>query len=415
MTAGRHVTVEADGGARGNPGPAGYGAVVLGPDGEVLAERQGGLGTTTNNVAEYTGLIEGLRAAAEVGAGSVDVRLDSKLVVEQMNGRWRIKNETLRPLAARAAELAAGFERVTYSWIARERNTRADALANEAMDRQADGAQPEADEAGDARAPCEAGTSGEQPAGGSGEGGDVEGDTQARQGALFADTCGTDRAVKPAPATWSGAAGAPTRLYLLRHGQTELSADRRYSGRGDVPLTELGAWQASAAAKRLSGLLPGESGGSVSVIASPLRRAVATAEAVTGMLGGSVRTHDGLLETDFGRWEGLTFSEAAERDPRLHRAWLGDATIEPPGGESFEQVHRRVRGVLDELLDARAGQEVVVVSHVTPIKSVLRLALAGGPELLYRIHLDLASLSIVEFYPDGNASVRLVNDTSYLA
>src|SRR5690606_27155972 len=94
------VIVEAHGGSRGNPGPAGYGAVVLDADGErVLAERKGGLGVTTNNVAEYTGLIEGLRAAAELGATRVDVRMDSKLVVEQMCGRWKIKHPSLQPLA----------------------------------------------------------------------------------------------------------------------------------------------------------------------------------------------------------------------------------------------------------------------------------------------------------------------------
>ena len=128
------VVIEADGGSRGNPGPAGYGAVILDTDGEVLLERQGGLGVTTNNVAEYRGLIAGLEAAAELGATEVDVRMDSKLVVEQMSGNWKIKHPNLRPLAAAAAELAAGFASVTYAWIPRAANTRADALANEAMD-----------------------------------------------------------------------------------------------------------------------------------------------------------------------------------------------------------------------------------------------------------------------------------------
>jgi ribonuclease H / adenosylcobalamin/alpha-ribazole phosphatase len=133
------VRVEADGGSRGNPGPAGYGSVVLDPDsGEVLAERQGGLGVTTNNVAEYTGLINGLKAAAELGAAEVDVRMDSKLVVEQMSGRWQIKNPALQGLAAQAEELAGTFARVGYEWIPRARNGHADRLANAAMDAQAE-------------------------------------------------------------------------------------------------------------------------------------------------------------------------------------------------------------------------------------------------------------------------------------
>ncbi|RQX21274.1 bifunctional RNase H/acid phosphatase, partial [Micromonospora ureilytica] len=111
----RVVSMEADGGSRGNPGPAGYGAVVRDPDtGEVLAERSESLGTATNNVAEYQGLIAGLTAAAELGAAEVDVRMDSKLVVEQMCGRWQIKHPGLRPLAAQAAALVGRFSAVRF-------------------------------------------------------------------------------------------------------------------------------------------------------------------------------------------------------------------------------------------------------------------------------------------------------------
>lgn len=132
------VTVDADGGARGNPGPAGYGAVVRDTaTGAVLAERKGGLGTTTNNVAEYQGLIAGLTAARELGASEVAVRMDSQLVIEQMTGRWKIRHPRLQTLATQAKALAAGFDRVTFEWIPRDRNTHADRLANEAMDAQA--------------------------------------------------------------------------------------------------------------------------------------------------------------------------------------------------------------------------------------------------------------------------------------
>ncbi len=133
------VQMEADGGARGNPGPAGYGAVVRdAATGEVLAERSAAIGVATNNVAEYSGLIAGLTAAAELGARQVDVRMDSKLVVEQMSGRWRIKHPGLQPLARQAAALVRGFDAVRFSWIPRERNKHADALANAAMDAAAD-------------------------------------------------------------------------------------------------------------------------------------------------------------------------------------------------------------------------------------------------------------------------------------
>jgi broad specificity phosphatase PhoE/ribonuclease HI len=377
------VIVEADGGSRGNPGPAGYGAVVKdAATGEVLAERQDSLGIATNNVAEYSGLLAGLRAATELGASVVDVRMDSKLVVEQMSGRWKIKNATLQPLAMEARNLAANFDRVRFEWIPRARNAHADRLANQAMDAQAAGRPANDPSSGRDESP-----------------GKADRDDQDRI----------------SPSRWTGAQGTPTRLMLLRHGQTEMSVHRRYSGRGDVPLSELGERQAAAAAKRLAGLdgLIGD-GDAVPVVSSPLTRAKQTAQAVADALGGRVETHQGLVETDFGEWEGLTFAEAAQRDPALHSDWLGDTSVPAPGGESFDAVHRRVRRARDDVIARYGGRTVVLVSHVTPIKSLLRMGLDAGPSLLFRLHLDLASLSIVEFYPDGNASVRLVNDISHL-
>ncbi|MGA5326487.1 reverse transcriptase-like protein, partial [Streptomyces griseoincarnatus] len=131
----REFVVEADGGSRGNPGPAGYGAVVSdAATGETLAEAAEYIGVATNNVAEYRGLLAGLRAARELDPDArVRVRMDSKLVVEQMSGRWKIKHPAMKPLAAQAATVFPP-DRVTYEWIPRERNTHADRLANEAMD-----------------------------------------------------------------------------------------------------------------------------------------------------------------------------------------------------------------------------------------------------------------------------------------
>ena len=132
----RRLVVEADGGSRGNPGPAGYGAVVRDAvTGEVLAEVSESIGRATNNVAEYSGLIAGLRAAAAIARGAdVEVRMDSKLVVEQMSGRWQIKHPDMRPLAAKARETARALGRVSYTWVPRSRNAHADRLANQAMD-----------------------------------------------------------------------------------------------------------------------------------------------------------------------------------------------------------------------------------------------------------------------------------------
>lgn len=355
------VIVEADGGARGNPGPAGYGAVVWDADhARVLGERKEAIGHTTNNVAEYRGLIAGLEEAARLGATEVEVLMDSKLVVEQMSGRWKVKNPDIAKLHQQASALVGRFDRVSFTWIPRADNSHADRLANEAMD-----------------------------------------------AAAGMSTAKEDR--KSNPSAWTGARGAPTRLLLLRHGQTELSVERRYSGRGNPALTELGRRQAQAAAEYL-----GRKGGIAGVVTSPLQRAYDTAAAAAKVLGLDVVVDDDLIETDFGAWEGLTFAEASQQDPELHTRWLRDTSLAPPGGESFDEAARRVARAQQRILGDYPGETVLVVSHVTPIKSLLRMALDGGANILYRLHLDLASLSIAEFYPDGAASVRLVNQTAYL-
>ncbi len=358
------VIVEADGGSRGNPGPAGYGAVVWTADhNTVLAERKQAIGRATNNVAEYSGLIAGLEEAAKLGASEVDVNMDSKLVVEQMSGRWKVKHPDMVPLHQQATALSTRFDRVAYTWVPRAKNGHADRLANEAMD---------------AAAELET---------------QVEAKTEQR----------------PNPAGWTGARGAPTRFHLLRHGQTELSVERRYSGRGNPALTDLGRRQAEAAAQFVA-----TTGGIAAVISSPLQRAYDTAEAAAKALGLDVSVDADLIETDFGGWEGLTFGEAAERDPELHKRWLRDTSVAPPDGESFDAAAERVGRARARIISEHPGETVLLVSHVTPIKTLLRMALDAGPSILYRLHLDLASLSIAEFYPDGAASVRLVNQTSYL-
>jgi ribonuclease H / adenosylcobalamin/alpha-ribazole phosphatase len=365
------VLVEADGGSRGNPGPAGYGSVVWTADrSTVLAESKQAIGHATNNVAEYRGLIAGLEEAAKLEATEVAVAMDSKLVVEQMSGRWKVKHPDLAELNASARAVASRFERVSYTWIPRAQNSHADRLANEAMD-----AAAEAEDA-----------------------------AQSGNVAKTAKTTET-----PSPPGWTGARGRATRLLLLRHGQTELSVQRRYSGRGNPSLTELGRQQADAAARYLA-----YRGGISAVVSSPLQRCYDTATAAAKALGLDLTVDDDLIETDFGAWEGLTFAAAAERDPELHRQWLRDTSTEPPGGESFDHVNQRVCRARDRIVGEYEGTTVLVVSHVTPIKMLLRLALDAGPGILYRLHLDLASLSIAEFYPDGASSVRLVNQTGYL-
>lgn len=370
------VVVEADGGSRGNPGPAGYGALVRDADsGELLREIAAGIGTASNNVAEYSGLIAGLEAAIDLGASDVEVRMDSKLVVEQMSGRWKVKHPDMQVLAKQAAALVRRLPAVRFTHIRRELNAHADRLANQAMDDQL---------AGRAWTPRDghAATSAARVAA-----------SMASNNALYG---------------WSAPTGSPTVAMLLRHGETPLSIERRFSGRGDVALTDRGQAQATAAAERLA------TAGIDAIVSSPLRRTQQTAAAVAERLGLDVSIEEGFAETDFGDWEGLTFGEIGKASPEALREWLDDQSIAPPGGESMNAVAARVAEARARTIAAHSGQTIVVVSHVTPIKSMLRDAIGAPLDAIYRLHLDPASLSIIDWFDDRPGVVRLMNGTGHL-
>jgi probable phosphoglycerate mutase len=206
--------------------------------------------------------------------------------------------------------------------------------------------------------------------------------------------------------------GTPATFVLLRHGETPLTPQKRFSGSGgsDPALSDVGRHQAERVAEALAAR-----GTVQDIVSSPLARCRETAGIVAARLGLDVRIEDGLRETDFGAWEGLTFAEVRERYPDDMNAWLSSPDAEPTGGgESFEAVARRVAAVRDKLLAAHPGRTVLLVSHVTPIKTLVRLALGAPPESLFRMELSAASLSAVAYYADGNASVRLLNDTGAL-
>ncbi|MFE7858948.1 bifunctional RNase H/acid phosphatase [Streptomyces sp. NPDC057403] len=399
----REFIVEADGGSRGNPGPAGYGAVVLdAATGETLAEAAEYIGVTTNNVAEYRGLLAGLRAAYGLDpSASVHVRMDSKLVVEQMSGRWKIKHPDLKPLAMEAARVFPA-ERVTYEWIPRERNKHADRLANEAMDAGGRGEQWSA-----AESTAELDSAAESLGGGAAVADDA--------GAGSAGKAAADARAATAVASpgWAPAdMGAPATFVLLRHGETPLTPQKRFSGSGGTnpALSEVGREQAERVGAALA-----RRGTVQAIVASPLARTRETAAIVARHLGLEVSVEDEIRETDFGAWEGLTFGEVRERYPDDLTRWLADPTFAPSGGgESFAATATRIAAARDKLVAAYAGRTVLLVSHVTPIKTFVQLALGAPPEALFRMELSAASLSAVAYYTDGNASVRLFNDTSHL-
>ncbi|HEY3556427.1 MAG TPA: bifunctional RNase H/acid phosphatase [Kribbella sp.] len=364
-----HVIVEADGGSRGNPGPAAYGALVRDPaSGKIIAQQGKTLGIATNNVAEYSGLVAGLELAAEYAPdASIEVRMDSKLVIEQMAGRWKIKHPDLQPLAIKAQALAPfGTE---WTWVPRAKNAAADALANNALDGVPIPLQPVAVPA---TAPAAKQPSDQQ---------------KAMRG-------------------WGAPGEPPTQLIFLRHGETPHTAEKRFSGSGgdDPALSETGRAQAAAAAAYLSRL-----GGIDAVVTSPMRRARETASVVAERLGLGAVVDDGWVECSFGDWDGHTFAEVQEKWPDALNAWLESTTASPPGGESFDTCARRARAARDGLLARYPGKKVVVVTHVTPIKLMVRSVLQAPMSALFRMELRPASLTEVAWFADGLASLRSFN------
>jgi broad specificity phosphatase PhoE/ribonuclease HI len=375
---GERFVVEADGGSRGNPGPAAFGTVVRNASGQVLMEIAETLGRTTNNVAEYRGLIAGLEAIHQLAADAqIEARLDSKLVVEQMSGRWKIKHPEMRELAIRARS-AHPPELVTYTWVPREKNRAADRLVNAALDGTWD------------------------------------------PGAALTEDASEDEPVMTAVPTgllpgtlpgWSPQVGVTTTTLLLRHGHTHHSAAKRFSGAGgdDPALNDLGVSEARAAAQSLA-----QRGGIDVIVTSPMRRTRQTADVVASAMACSVMEEPDFRECDFGAWEGFTFAEVQERWPEELDAWLRSTSVAPPDGESFDAVLARVDDGLARLRRDHAGQTVLVVSHVTPIKALVRAALGVDASVLFRMELLPASISTIRWYEDGAASLTGFNDVSHL-
>lgn len=384
----RRLVVEADGGSRGNPGPAAYGSLVRdAATGALLATHAEFIGVASNNVAEYGGLVAGLRLALEIDPDAlIEVRMDSKLVVEQMSGRWQIKHEDMKRLAAEARAVVPAA-RVRYTWVPREQNKDADRLANEALDDAARGAAWRGSAVPGRPAPADEVASAQH------------------------DAPGSDPVVAPSQPQPPPDVGEATTLLMLRHGVTAYTPERRFSGRGgaDLPLTAQGRAQALAAAEAVAAV-----GGVDVVVASPLRRTLETAQHVADRLGVGVRVDDGWVECAFGEWDGLTGAEVAERWPAELAAWQASTAVAPPGGEPFDEVERRVRVARDRTLARHPRARVLVVTHATPIKQMVRLALGSAPESLWRMDSSPASLTTVRWWTDGGASVGSYNETGHL-
>ena len=385
MTKPVNLIVEADGGSRGNPGPAGSGAVVINADtGEVILEIARFIGVATNNVAEYLALKAGLEGALEINpAARILVRMDSKLVIEQMSGTWKIKHPDMIQLASVVQEIARGRE-IKFMWIPREENSRADALANKAMDESADSTIS------------------------------AEGEIPRAPLAEFNQTA-------PSSVRAPGNVTAPlTTVVLIRHGRTHLTESKRISGRGgeDPKLSELGRLDARLAAQAVSQI--GKSGpwsflNPVSaIVASPIQRTLDTANIIANEIGLSVSTNENIEEISFGDWDGSTNDEVKQKWPQEFSAWQGSWEAAPPNGESLAEFDQRVIKGLFEIVHANAGKTVAVVSHVMPIRGIARRAMDGGVSAYWSPQISPCSISILRFWGDQAAEVITLNSTAHL-
>ena len=380
-----NLIVEADGGSRGNPGPAGSGAVVINADsGEVILEIARFIGVATNNVAEYLALKAGLEGALEINpAARILVRMDSKLVIEQMSGSWKIKHPDMIQLAAEVQKIVQGHE-VKFMWIPREENSRADALANKAMDESADSTIS------------------------------AEGEIPRAPVAEFNQTA-------PSSVRAPGNVTAPlTTVVLIRHGRTHLTESKRISGRGgeDPKLSDLGRIDARMAAQAVAQI--GKSGpwsflNPVSaIVASPIQRTVDTANIIANELGLSVSTNVNIQEISFGDWDGSTNDEVKQKWPSEFAAWQGSWDVAPPNGESLAEFDERVIRGLYELVDAHPGKTVAVVSHVMPIRGIARRAMDGGVSAYWSPQISPCSITILRFWGNQAAEVITLNSTAHL-
>jgi ribonuclease H / adenosylcobalamin/alpha-ribazole phosphatase len=387
-----NLIIEADGGSRGNPGTSGSGAVVINRGtGEILIEISEYIGVATNNVAEYRALLAGVTEALALDPEChLEVRMDSKLVIEQMSGAWKIKHPDMQALAIKVHQVLSGHS-VKWTWIPREQNSRADALANKAMDTK----RSEVLHAGS--------------------------QTDLAPAAPIASVVEFNSELPSSVRAPGGVTKPLTTVILVRHGRTALTESKRISGgTGDDPeLSVAGEQDAAAVASELAKV--GKSGvwshlpPIAAIVTSPMARTRGTAERIGAALGLDPIVHEGIREISFGSWDGLTNDEAKAQDPQLWEAWRGSWEVAPPGGESLRGFDDRIRVSKNQILERFPGQTVVVVAHVMPIRGFLRAAFDADIAGYWRPQVSPCSISVLRLWGNEAAEIISVNATHHLA
>ncbi len=355
----RHFQITADGGSRGNPGPAGYGAVVT-ENGKILAELYATIGIASNNVAEYSGLIAGLEHAHTLDPeATIDVKMDSKLVVEQMSGRWQIKHPDMRELAKRARGIHP-LSLITFGWIPRDQNSHADRLANKALD------------------------------------GEMQESTLIQKNFLHARLTSDE---------------VPTTIILIRHGETPLTPERRFSGAGgsNPGLSEKGREQARAVGRELARRNPDR------LLVSPMQRTRDTADEITNFVKLVPTFDESWIEAAFGKWDGLTPNEVEVQFPDEFKAWVSDPWYAQGGGEAYAATAERVAISLIKVAAEYPGLTVAIVTHNVVVKGAVCVALGTPIDSIFHVDIAPCSITTIKIWPsDGLMALMSMSEQAQI-
>ena len=365
------IYVYCDGASRGNPGPASYGVHIEDESGGTIADLGEGLGHQTNNYAEYQGVIAALRFLTSTEHRLITIRLDSKLVVEQLSGRWKVKSPEMRELVFEASQLLGAFD-ATLQWIPREQNSIADAMANQALD---------------------------------------DGDFQTVEASLPLS------AIQPRSIRAPRQQVEPTTIVVVRHGSTASTTAHLISGGDgeDPELNDRGLSEAQSASIAVAPLLelfnlPPAS----AIICSPMKRTTQTAEAISSALSLVLVPDERLREIAFGDWDGMSMS-AMEVDSSVEIAkWRSSTSQKPPGGESILELQARVEDLISEVIPGNQGKTVVLVTHMMPSRAIAKVAQRSAESTYWNVNFSPCGISVYRFFGTGLIETFTVNSCAHL-
>ena len=366
------ILLYADGASRGNPGPAAYGVHIADEAGNSIADFGEAIGIATNNQAEYSAVIAGLRFLTQSSNRSVTIRMDSKLVIEQLAGRWKINNPQLRELADQAKELLRDFD-YQLEWIPREQNFKADANANSALD-----------------------------------------------GGNFSSTSKVAlelASVQPRSIRAPRQYLEPTTIIVVRHGHTENTERNLVSGGDgtDPVLSKLGELEAAGAATEIPKLvdffaLPEPA----MVFHSPMVRTTQTAQAIAQALAVDMQSDERLREIGFGEWEMMDLAVLESDSLELVSKWRGSLTVSPPAGESVNQMKDRVWQSLSEIIEDYRGSCAVISTHMMPTRAIAAAALRGSESVFWNLNTSPGGISVYRFFGIEYAEIFTLNYCAHL-